>query len=118
GQMLQAVFEQIENDPPRLGKAGFGVNGAQQGLDGIGQNGVATAAAVTLFAGAEHQQWPQLQLAREDRQRAATHQRRTQPRQIALAGVRTAVKQRRGNDEIEYAVTKELQPLVVDRRRT
>src|SRR5512139_2348459 len=129
GDLLQAGFPvQAGAQGGRLGQQGVDevvhqlaggvdagglVDRADDGLDGVGEDGVLVATAGRLLAAAEVDVVAQPQGAADVGQRPHVHHGGAQLRELPLAGVGVCVVERRGDDEPEHGVAEELQALVV-----
>ena len=86
---------------------------SEDGLEGIGQNGVAVMPAAFALSGPQLQVTANLQALRQIGQRLAPHQAGAQSAEFAFPGLRVTVEQFRRDDAPEQCVAEELQSLVV-----
>ena len=89
------------------------VDGADQGLDGVGQDRRLVASARGLLAAAQTDVLADAERARHDRERLGADDGRAQLRELALRQVGMGREQRVGHDDPQHRVTEELEALVV-----
>ena len=103
----QAVHERV-----RRREALVQVNGADDRLQGVGQDRGLVPAAGALLALAQADITAELQPAGDAREGAHVDDGRAQLGQLALGQIRVRAKQGVGHDQPEHGVAQELQPLV------
>ncbi|MPN04782.1 hypothetical protein SDC9_152029 [bioreactor metagenome] len=111
------ALEEVVDDFLACGKAGIEVDGTDQRLHGIGQDGRALLATGLGFALTQAQQIRQLQLQRNLVQRAFLDEIGPNTREIAFGhGSQLGIEQA-GDGQTEHRVAQKLQSLVVVGRK-
>jgi hypothetical protein len=117
-QLRQRRAQQVQHPLAADLDAGVQIDGADQGLEGVGQDGGPAMTAGLALAGAQFQEFAQTQPVGGHGQRLAADHARAQARELALGGLRETLRERLGNHESEQGITQELQALVVLTPRT
>src|SRR5690606_22608999 len=112
-QLLQAVLVKAQNQLAAGHKAAVEIDRTDDSLQAVGQYRFAAVTAALDLAAAKSQVLSQLQRPRYLGQAAAVDQCGAQAAEHALAFLRAATEQLVGDDEIERAIAKKLQTLVV-----
>ena len=87
--------------------------GADQRLEGVGQDRCAQGAAAARLALAEAQRLGQAELERGPVQAVLAHQMGADAGEVALVGAAEAVEEEARDDQAQHRVAEELEPLVV-----
>ena len=90
-------------------------DGADKGLEGVGENGIAAAPAGVLFAATEAQVLAQFDVAGQRGQRAALDKRHAQAAELPFIGPGKAAIQALADGVTQGAVAEELQAFIVAR---
>src|SRR5690606_18740535 len=113
GQAVQLVGQPGQHAFAGPLHAAVQVDGADQGFQGVGEDGFTAVAAALQLARPQAQVIAQAEAAGQHGQGLALDQARAQARQLAFAGLREALEQRLAGDEVEDGVAEEFQALVV-----
>ena len=112
GRLGYHRVEQPVDERARLRQAPLDVDGADDRLEGVGQDRGLVAPARAFLAPAQPDVVAQMQPARHVGQRPHVDHRRTQLGQVPLGQIGILAEQRVGDDQPEHRVAEELQPLI------
>ena len=89
------------------------VDGREERLQGIGQDGTALLSPAAKFTRSQPKIISEAQFTCNFGERVPLHQSGTQPAQLAFVGLGETAEQSLGNNGTEYGVPEELEPFVV-----
>src|SRR5690606_26069967 len=89
------------------------IEGADDGFGGVGKNRFTAETTTFQFARAQPQVITQLETLGQCRQRRALHQACAQAGKLSFPGLRKALEQRLGSNEVENRVAEKFQAFVV-----